>query len=298
MAISYSILASGSSGNCVWVRGGGVEILVDCGLSAKAIGLCLAEAGGTLDEVSAVVCTHGHIDHVAGAAVLARRHDLDIHATAATLWSIPNHPPRERLRPMPVEGGIRIGGLAIRTVPTLHDSRDSVGLVLSDGDTHLGIVTDLGRPTQRLIRALANVDGLILEANHDLDMLLEGPYPARLKRRITSRFGHLSNDQSADLVDQLFHTGLQQLTLAHLSEQNNTPELAESAIEAVLEQHSAATRLAVASQHAPTELVTLEANAELSLHRNPPARAPLVCTPQVASPASEGRQLRLSYWKP
>ena len=288
MAIAFSMLASGSSGNSIWVRGGGVEILVDCGLSALAISRRLADAGGDLRDVEAVVCTHAHIDHVAGAAVLARRYDVDIHATRATLQRIPGRPPEERMRELPVSGTSRIGGLAIHSLPTQHDAPDSVALVISDGDTHLGIATDLGAPTAALVKALARVDGLVLESNHDVDMLASGPYPARLKRRILSRVGHLSNDQTAALLRQVIHPGLQHLTLAHLSEQNNAAEIARDGAESVVDGGVA---VAVARQHLVSAPVELVANAGGQETREG-------CTPEVANGARESAQLRLSYWNP
>jgi phosphoribosyl 1,2-cyclic phosphodiesterase len=292
MAIAFSMLASGSSGNSIWVRGGGVEILVDCGLSARAISRRIADAGGDLRDVEAVVCTHAHTDHVAGAAVLARRHDLDIYATRATLERIPNRPPEERMRELPVSGTTRIGGLSIHSLPTQHDAPDSVALVISDGDTHLGIATDLGVPTAELVKALARVDGLVLEANHDVDMLANGDYPAFLKRRISSRVGHLSNDQTAALLRQVMHPGLQHLTLAHLSEHNNAPDVARQAAESVLVEGNLT--IDVARQHLVSAPVELVANVATNSGQSTLE----VCTPQVAGDAKATAQMRLSYWKP
>ncbi len=301
MSIAYSILASGSSGNSVWVRGGGVEILVDCGLAARNLGRRLGEVGGDLRDVEAVVCTHAHIDHVAGAAVLARRHGLAVHATPATLSRIPGDPPRSSLRPLPLTGTVTIGGLSVHTLATLHDAPESVALVISDGQTRLGIATDLGQPTAALVRALSRVDGLVLEANHDLEMLVTGPYPEQLKRRIRSRVGHLSNQQSAELIGRLLHPGLQHLTLAHLSEQNNLPDKARRAVEPAL--GGSRVTLAVAEQHRPLAPVALGPGPEPLFDEDPGpegsrARSRNRCTSEVAAAPAGNRQLSLSYWKP
>jgi len=175
MAISYCVLASGSRGNSMWLCGGGVEILVDCGLSARQLEQRLAAIGRSAKELRAVVCSHAHTDHVYGAAVLARRYDLDIFATASTLRRIPGVPPAERLHRLPPSGTIHIDDLEVRTVPTPHDAAGSVALRFADRDTRVGVVTDLGKPTAAIARLMAGLDGLILECNHDVDMLRDGP---------------------------------------------------------------------------------------------------------------------------
>lgn len=257
MAIEYCILASGSGGNSLWVKGGGVQILIDCGLSARRIAERLSDVGGDIRDIQAVVCTHGHGDHVAGAAVLARRFGIDVHATAGTLRHIRGMPPPERLRVQDVRGRFRIGGLEIRLAPTPHDAVGSCSVVVEDGETSLGVCTDLGRPTETIRRHLEGVDGLVLEMNHDVQMLLEGPYPEVLKRRIHGDLGHLSNEQSAELLASLLHQGLQHLALAHLSEQNNLPEIASEVAGRVLADASLAPNLVVAEQHRPGEPVRL-----------------------------------------
>jgi phosphoribosyl 1,2-cyclic phosphodiesterase len=257
MALEYCILASGSAGNCLWVKGGGVEILIDCGLSARRIGDRLAAVGGDLRNVQAVICTHGHGDHVAGAAVLARRHDLDIHATAGTIRHIRGAPPPERLQAVDVRARFRIGGLEIRLAPTPHDAVGSCSVVVADGETSLGVCTDLGRPTETIRKHLEGVDALVLEMNHDRQMLLEGPYPEVLKRRIHGDLGHLSNEQSAELLASIVHPGLQHLALAHLSEQNNLPEIARDVAGEVLANAAFSPNLVVAEQHRPGEPVRL-----------------------------------------
>ncbi len=259
MALTFCLLASGSQGNCLWVRGGGVELLVDCGLSARLTGKRLASVGQSLASVSAVLVTHLHGDHVAGAPVLARRHGLEIHCTEGTLRGLPSGVPLEKRRQLPYGGRLRVGGLTVHTLPTSHDAPQSVALRISDGQTSLGVVTDLGTARPELARALAGVDGLVLEMNHDLEMLANGPYPEGLKRRIRGNWGHLSNAQGAELLRSLLHSGLQHVTLAHLSEHNNTEALAREAAEAVLRDGPPGLRLSVAKQSAAGEPIPLRA---------------------------------------
>ncbi|MBI5546975.1 MAG: MBL fold metallo-hydrolase [Deltaproteobacteria bacterium] len=261
MALTYCVLASGSSGNCLWVRGGGVQVLVDCGLSARMTGRRLEERGGRLEDVSAVVCTHGHSDHVMGARVLAKRHGLDIYATHGTASAIPGIP-NERSRLLPCDGEVRLGGLTIRSVPTSHDAPQAVALRIDDGESSLGVVTDLGVATATVVEAFAGLDGLLVETNHDVRMLQEGPYPEPLKRRIRGRWGHLSNEQGAELLAALLHDGLQHVTIGHISEHNNTPDLARAAIEKLLAARGGQPpKLAVAVQHRVGEPVTLAPRA-------------------------------------
>jgi phosphoribosyl 1,2-cyclic phosphodiesterase len=259
MGLVYCVLASGSGGNCVWVRGGGVELLVDCGLSARRIGQRLADVGGDLGNVSAVVCTHSHGDHIAGASVLARRRGVNIYGTRPTLNRIPGAPPAERLHAIAPGGSVTIGGLTVHTCPTRHDAPGSMAVLITDGETSMALATDLGKPTRGIDRLLREADGVVLATNHDLELLRDGPYPAALKRRIRSDQGHLSNEQAADLLAQIIHPRLRHLTLAHLSETNNTPAHAARAIEPVLSRAGCAPTLAIADQHEPGEPVVLAA---------------------------------------
>lgn len=229
MAIAYAVLASGSKGNCTWISGEETAVLVDCGLSARAIGQRLEEIGESIDAVSAVVCTHGHGDHVTGAAVLARRHGLAIYGTRETLKRLPGAPPLEQLHEVAREGRFALGELTVQTVPTLHDAPGSCAVRVDTAGASVGVVTDLGLPTKGLIRAFGGLTGLVLEMNHDEEMLLYGPYPEPLKRRIRSDLGHLSNSEGAGLLARLLHPGLQHVSLAHLSEINNRPDHALAA---------------------------------------------------------------------
>ena len=216
-------------------------------------------------NVRAVACTHGHWDHVRGAAVLARRHDVEILGTKETLSLLRGDPPEEKLRSFPVGGRFAIGGLTLSAVPTMHDSPGSCGFVIDDGESRLGVITDLGVVTENVVTSLEGLDGLVLEMNHDEKMLRDGSYPGFLKARIRGEMGHLSNKQGADLLARLAHSGLQHLTLAHLSEENNKPEIALEMACGILSSAGIGTSVSVARASCPIEPVALERNGQLAL---------------------------------
>jgi phosphoribosyl 1,2-cyclic phosphodiesterase len=218
------VLASGSSGNATLIRAGGVTLLVDAGVSALQVRRRMEVFG--LDEagLDAVLVTHEHSDHVRGLDVMCRRRRLPVWATAGT-WSA------MQLRS---DGGgelrsgrtLRLDGLEITPVATSHDAAEPVALVLDDGSHRVAVCTDTGVLTPLLAQRLAGVDLLLLETNHDADMLRHGPYPWHLKQRIASRLGHLGNHQSAEALDRMAGTALRAVIGLHLSAENNTADLA------------------------------------------------------------------------
>ncbi len=257
MALTFCTLSSGSTGNSLWLRSGNQELLIDCGLSAQRTVEALRELGTEPGRLGGVLCTHAHIDHVAGAAVLARRHGLKIWATEGAHGAMPSPIAPEARAMLPRGGSMRMGSLLIETIPTSHDSPGSVAIVVSDGETKIGVATDTGMATPELLAGLSGLDALLLEMNHDEEMLEAGPYPRHLKKRIRGKWGHLSNEQGAELLARALHPGLRHLTLAHLSEKNNTPGLARDAAERVLAQAGLAPALAIAQPRrvgAPVEL--------------------------------------------
>lgn len=256
MPLDYCILASGSSGNAVWVRGNGTEVLLDCGIGPRGLRAPLAAVNTEVGNIRAVVCTHHHGDHAAGIPALARG-GADVYATPPTLRRLSKRVCASRLRPVEPGRTVNIGGLRVQTVPTSHDAPGSVALVVSDGVSKLGMATDLGRKTKRLVRAFSGVDAVILESNHDLNMLVHGPYPASVKQRIRSPFGHLSNAEAADLLADIAHRGLRHITLVHLSQENNTPEHAAAAVEPVLANCAANATLRVARRDSLDRPTTL-----------------------------------------
>lgn len=247
------VLGSGSGGNSLWVEAGPVRALVDAGLSLKETARRCARAGLSLRDLTDVLLTHEHADHCHGAAVLSRKLGVRVHGTPGTLSALRDPPPLELQAPL-LAGEVQLGPLRVRAIPLPHDATQPVAYsfeeALPGGRTvRAAIVTDLGCAPLPVARALQGLDALILEMNHDLRMLLEGPYPWRLKQRIRGDFGHLSNQQGAKLLAQVLHPGLRHVHLAHLSEHNNTPLHAERAAAAVLRGSSA--KLTVALQDGP-----------------------------------------------
>jgi phosphoribosyl 1,2-cyclic phosphodiesterase len=230
--VEVLVLASGSSGNAALVRGGGVSVLVDVGVSALQIQKRLGVFGVTPDEVDAILLTHEHSDHIRGLEVFLRRHnDAPVWTTHGT-WS--------ELKVKSPGGGelisgdtVRFGELQVTPVATSHDAREPVGFVFDDGDHCTAYCTDTGRFTTLLERRLRGCELLLLETNHDHDMLLHGPYPWYLKQRIGSSKGHLGNHQSEDAVDAVRSSMLKAVVGLHLSAENNSPKMVCEMLERV-----------------------------------------------------------------
>ena len=222
----FVVLASGSKGNAIVVQGGGTTLLIDCGLSAKALRGRLYEAGLDFPNLTALLLTHGHGDHVKGAGRVAGGMRLRTYATPETVrflargGGLMHHVPIER------DARFQVGALHVQAFPTLHDAPGSVGYVVEHEGARIGFCTDLGAASPPVEAALQNCDTLYLEFNHDLEMLRNGPYPPALVRRVSSDLGHLSNDQAAELLARLYSPRLHRVLLAHLSETNNTASLA------------------------------------------------------------------------
>jgi len=231
--VEVLVLASGSSGNAVLVRSAGDAVLVDAGISRLAIRRRLEAAGCSVGEVRALLVTHEHSDHVGGIPVLMKRHPMPLWATAGT-WS--------RLDVRAPGGGelrsgraVRFGKLEILPVATSHDAAEPVAFVVDDGVVRVGICTDTGVITPLLAERLSALDLLLLEANHDADMLRHGPYPWPLKQRIASRHGHLANHQAQEALGRLVTPELRGVVAMHLSETNNLPALAEECFAGVVD---------------------------------------------------------------
>lgn len=249
MTIQYCALGSGSRGNSFWIKTEDTQILVDCGLSALCLGRRLKSAGGCVDDIRHIICTHSHRDHIYGICELTRQQQAK--SLSVLVWATPKaheiatrnvtradkriSPDLVRFLPEGM-GCVRIGSMDITVFPVPHDCPGTVSLVIRSGGASLGIATDLGRVPTGLPEALSNLDALIIEMNHDPDMLRTGPYPGHLKKRIRGDFGHLSNAQGAELLKKIIHPGLRHLGLAHISETNNRPELALEAARSVLRQ--------------------------------------------------------------
>lgn len=229
----FTWLGSGSRGNAALVEAGGTCVMLDCGLSLREIEARLAWRGREPADVDAILVTHEHADHIGGVARFAARHDIHVYATAGTAHGFRAGPP-PRLERICSHGRFAVGGLEISPLPVPHDAREPCQFVFSDGAVRLGVLTDLGRSTPHVVASLAGCDAVAIECNHDEAMLSGGPYPPALKRRVGGELGHLSNRQAAGLLGELDTARLRHVVALHLSEQNNSPLLARSALAAVL----------------------------------------------------------------
>lgn len=225
----FASLGSGSKGNALLVEAGSTRVLVDCGFGAREMAARLARLGVAPESVSAVLITHEHADHVGGAAVCAGRFGWSVHAshgTAATARQLADLP----VKRFDSHSGFSLGDLEIHPFPVPHDAREPTQFVFSDGARRLGVLTDAGTVTPHMLAMLADCAALVLECNHDAAMLAGGRYPPQLKRRIGGEFGHLENRTAASLLRSIGKQRLQHVIAAHLSEENNTSELARAAL--------------------------------------------------------------------
>lgn len=230
------VLASGSSGNCIYVSAADTRLLVDAGISLKEASARLSQLGLAMDAIHGVLFTHDHSDHCQRADVFHRRHALPFYANEGTAAGIELTTKRSDLRWTIFETGnpFAIGNLQVEPFSVPHDAADAVGFVISDGRARLGIATDLGMATTLIRRKLADCDALVLETNHDVEMLKHSGRPWSLIQRILGRQGHLSNEDAAELLTSVLSPRLRTVFLAHLSAECNTPALAEHALRDVL----------------------------------------------------------------
>lgn len=241
------VLASGSGGNATVVEANGARVLVDCGISYRQLRARLAPFALEPGDVQAVLLTHEHIDHVRGLEVFCKRHQVPVLASDGTRRALAG---RVAVEPVVCSGRELVhDGLAIAPVATSHDAAEPVGFVFSHGGARVGFVTDTGVMTTLLVERLARCAVLLIETNHDLDMLRLGPYPWPLKQRIRSRTGHLSNCQTRDALGQLAGPALECVVAMHLSQENNTPELVRCELDRILA--GSPVRCAIASQDQP-----------------------------------------------
>ncbi len=230
----FCSLGSGSGGNATVVETSAgartSRVLIDCGFSARELESRLGRAGLQTDDLDAVFITHEHGDHVGCALAVARRHRLPLWMSRGT-WRAIGEPEADGLLQFARDGqAISVGDLQLKPYTVAHDAQEPLQLRVSNGERHLGVLTDVGSITPHLLANLQGCDALLLECNHDRGMLEQSRYPASLKARIGGRYGHLSNDTAAEILAACMHSGLRHLVAAHLSEQNNRPDLARAAL--------------------------------------------------------------------
>lgn len=238
MAVRFTILGSGSGGNCAYLEAGETRLLIDAGFSARQIRERLASIGRSPEGLSGILITHEHGDHIQGLGVLAGRLRVPVYANRLTREAIERQFPEARIPFVQFETGavFPLGGVEVRTFSVPHDAMDPVGFVLSTSGGDVGFLTDLGHATRLIVERVRSVHWLVLEANHDLRLLQEDlKRPWSTKQRILSRHGHLSNEAAAELVAQLAPGNLRRIYLGHLSRDCNRPELARKAVRSRLD---------------------------------------------------------------
>lgn len=228
MKAKIYVLFSSSKGNCTYIKNGKDEILIDMGVSARRVNESLCALGTSLANISAVFVTHEHTDHIKGLGTLSKYFSVPIYAPPECCEYIAFNTPCTAKNLVPAQAGeaVWLEETAFYSVPTPHDARKSVGFRINLGDERAGYFTDIGCLTEGILRGLSGCSRVVLESNHDVCMLKEGSYPLHLKKRILGTRGHLSNAECAQLLPHLAAHGTRSFVLAHLSEENNRPELA------------------------------------------------------------------------
>jgi len=258
-ALRLAVLGSGSGGNAVLVRSGSTAVLVDAGFPRDVLARRLAAVGERVEALTAILLTHEHGDHARAAGSLARGLGIPVYLTRGTFEALGEAargalPGTVFIRPGEAFG---VEALTVEPFAIPHDAADPVAYCLGVDGLRVGICTDVGYVTYLTVARLKRCRVLVLEANHDARLLAEGAYHAGLKRRIGGRHGHLSNDDAARILEAVAPTGLAHVVLAHLSRENNRPDLALAAAGAALARAGRSdVRLTVASQESPTEVFT------------------------------------------
>lgn len=222
-----SVFASGSSGNCLLLSDDGTNILIDAGISMRRVVSALAQLGISMENIGGVLITHEHSDHVSGLKMLLKYYNIPVYAPHTVANRLRGSIPEteKHIRTIPVGEEFALGSMRITAFHTPHDTDESVGYRVC-GSGVFAIATDMGHVTDEVLESLSGAGTVLIESNHDEEMLRFGPYPAWLKRRILSDNGHLSNENCAALARELQRRGTSKIILGHLSRENNTPDTA------------------------------------------------------------------------
>lgn len=260
----FCSLASGSSGNSVFVEHKGSKILIDCGFSGRKIENLLSQIGENPSDLDAIFLTHEHMDHVKGAGVISRRYDIPIYANKGTWLSFIKNAGKlkeENIKIFRSNSFLNFNSFDIFPISIHHDANEPVGFILYLDNKKITVLTDTGIIDDRILNEIKGSDVYYFEANHDLDALKRGPYTYPMKVRIMGKMGHLSNDQSAKFLADAIQGKNEKIFLAHLSETNNSEELCKITVDNYLKSCGLDTsrdiKLEVAKRHAPSSIVEL-----------------------------------------
>jgi phosphoribosyl 1,2-cyclic phosphodiesterase len=253
VTLRFASLGSGSRGNASLIEFGSTLLMVDCGLPRKAVEERLESLERHPRDVTAVLVTHEHTDHSQGVAKFARRYNTPLWMTPGTASAIPG---LVRVQNLSCHRELKIGSISVQPYPVPHDAREPCQFVFAAGGRRLGMLTDAGHVTAHMYERLAECDALAIECNHDLPSLQRGSYPESLKARVASRFGHLNNAQTTELLGRLDPTRLQWVMGLHLSERNNSPEHVRAALRPALDK--ARYPLHLATQDAPSGWLSVD----------------------------------------
>ena len=253
MTLRFTSLGSGSRGNASLVEFGSTLLMIDCGLPCKVVEERLRAVDRQPRDVTAILVTHEHADHAQGVATFSKRHNTPVWMTYGTATALPTI---TRVHHLSCHREITVGAIGVQPYPVPHDAREPCQFTFTAAGRRLGMLTDAGHVTPHMIERLGACDALALECNHDLESLQRGPYPEALKARVASKFGHLNNGQTTELLARLDSSRVQWVMGLHLSERNNSPEQVRVALKPALE--NARFPLHLATQDAPTSWLALD----------------------------------------
>ena len=256
MSLQIASLNSGSNANCYYIGNNKEAILIDAGLSCRETERRMKKLGLDISLVKAIFISHEHADHISGLPVLSKKYRLPVYITNNTLRNCGFEIAKERVFSFIQNEPVFIGELSVIPFSKSHDAQDPHSFIISGNAVHVGVITDIGYACKHVIKHFKLCDAVFLESNYCEQMLADGPYPLSLKRRISSRKGHLSNDQALELFLKHKPHNLQLLILSHLSQNNNHPEL----VNKMFLEHAGGVKVVIASRHKETELFRIERN--------------------------------------
>ena len=263
MSLQIASLNSGSNANCYYIGNKNEAVLIDAGLSCRETNKRMKRLGLDITLVKAIFISHEHADHIAGLPVLSKKYKLPVYITQNTLRSCHFETEKDLICSFTRSNPVSIGELSIIPFLKSHDANDPHSFIVSNNSVHVGVITDIGYACRHVIKHFKLCDAVFLESNYCEQMLEDGSYPLHLKRRISSKKGHLSNDQALELFLNHKPENLQLLILSHLSQNNNHPEI----VNKMFTQHASGVKVVVASRHKETELFNIESNQPLRLVR-------------------------------